>query len=282
MSKVEKKDTKDKRKARKKDEEKSFAASSVPCKLEIQTDQTHVVRFLVDALKEFLEDANLECDEDGVKIKAFDNSHTIFVECELNRFSMYHCDERLLIGVNMDKLYKVIKMINTADSIGIMVYEKTPDILQIVNHRQDGRKSSHTQMQMLDLDYSEFHLQDIDYSCVVSMKSLEFQQIIRNLHSIADDVEITKVGDTLTFATSGKCQFQHSITMREVDFVENQDPDEVFVGVFSLHHLNMFIKCTNLSEHVELSLKNDYLMMIRYDCGSLGYIRFAASPRKRK
>jgi proliferating cell nuclear antigen len=250
--------------------------------LEIRTGQTSVIRSLVDALKEFLDEANIECDSDGLRINAMDKSLTNFVQCELTNFETYHCPKKMYVGVSMEKLFKVIKMTNNSEVLSLMVDEKTPDVLQVINQTKDINKTCHSELSMLDLSPSDLAMPQTNFQSVIIMPSSDFQQMVRNLHSIAEDVEITKVNDTITFATAGKKQFNHSFVFRNLKFLENSDPDEVIVGTFSLSLLSTFVKCTNLSPFVELYLKNDFMLFLRYSCGSLGSIRFGTVPRIRK
>ena len=47
--------------------------------MEIKTVQSSAFRVLIEALKEILTDANIECDKDGLKIIAMDASQTVLV-----------------------------------------------------------------------------------------------------------------------------------------------------------------------------------------------------------
>ena len=56
--------------------------------MEAKTIQANAFKTLIEALKEILNDANLEFDEHGIKIKAMDSSHTVLVylKLEANKF----------------------------------------------------------------------------------------------------------------------------------------------------------------------------------------------------
>jgi len=248
--------------------------------MSLQTGQTNVVRILMEAFREILDDANLECTDSGIRIHCIDSSRSVFVQCELAGFEQYQCKRQTFVGVNMSKLCKVIKMISNSETVSLWVDELAPDALHIVYQDKDQKKISHTELAMLDLDTRSYVLPDVEFQSVITMPSSEFQQIIRNLASVADEVEITKVGNQLSFATTGRPEFNHTITFHGLTFLQNPDPENIIKNTYSLHHMSMFIKCTNLSPFVELYLKNDYALIVKYTCGSLGHIRFCATPRR--
>jgi proliferating cell nuclear antigen len=44
-------------------------------------------------------------------------------------------------------------------------------------------------------------------------------------------------------------------------------------GVFLLKHLVLFTKCTNLCQNIELYLKNDFPLILRYTVANLGEVK---------
>ena len=58
------------------------------------------------------------------------------------------------------------------------------------------------------------------------------------------------------------------------------DTPEIFQGIFNVKYLVLFTKCTNLSNTVELYLKNDYPLIIQYTVGSLGSVKLCLAPQQ--
>jgi hypothetical protein len=48
--------------------------------------------------------------------------------------------------------------------------------------------------------------------------------------------------------------------------------------MFSLPHLVLFTKCTNLCNNLEIHMKNDWFLMIRYVVANLGSIQLCLMP----
>ena len=64
-----------------------------------------------------------------------------------------------------------------------------------------------------------------------------------------------------------------------LSFLKNNNPEEIVQGVFALKHLVLFSKCTNLCNTIELFLKNDYPLIIKYTVASLGEIKLCLAPK---
>jgi uncharacterized membrane protein len=58
-----------------------------------------------------------------------------------------------------------------------------------------------------------------------------------------------------------------------------EEDQEIIQGIFSLKYLSIFTKCTNLSNTVEIYLKNNYPIILRYTIASLGEIKLCLSQQ---
>jgi len=59
----------------------------------------------------------------------------------------------------------------------------------------------------------------------------------------------------------------------------NGKTSDIIQGNFNLKYLVLFTKCTNLSNNVELYLKNDYPLIIKYATAGLGQLKLCLSPQ---
>ena len=56
------------------------------------------------------------------------------------------------------------------------------------------------------------------------------------------------------------------------------DESHIVQGIFSLKYLVLFTKCTNLCNQIQLYIKNDYPLVIKYAVASLGNIKLCLAP----
>jgi proliferating cell nuclear antigen len=60
--------------------------------------------------------------------------------------------------------------------------------------------------------------------------------------------------------------------------ISKKESNEIVSGTYSLPHLVLFTKCSNLSNNLEIHMKNDWFIMIRYVIANLGDIKLCLMP----
>lgn len=252
--------------------------------LEVRTVQSPPFRCLIEALKEILTDANMEFDETGLKIIAMDASHTVLVHLKLEakNFENYYCPQKLTLGISMLNFFKLIKTLGNNDTLSLSVEEEDPNKLSI--KIENGEKNSVTRykLNLMDLPEETISVPPATFESVITMPSVDFQKLCRDMHNIAEYLEISSVGNQLIFNCKGDIgTAEHVIGENNsgMAFIKNNNPEEIVQGVFALKHLVMFTKCTNLSNQVEVYLKNDYPLIISYGVASLGNIKLCLAPQ---
>ena len=257
--------------------------------LTIKTVQIAPFRTLMTALKDILLETNISFQPDGIRIINMDKSHTILVHLYLaaSNFECYECKkEKIIIGVNMFHLFKLINSIDNDDTLTIYI-ENNDYYDGIVSHLalrfENGNiKQCKTQkLKLIEPEQDELEVPDVKFSSIINLPSADFQKIIRDLSAISDKLEIKSVGNELIF----KCQGQFAsaeIHRAEADesmkFILKQDSSKVIQGEFSLKNLGYFIKCTNLCPQIEVYLENDLPLVVKYDVASLGSIKLGLVP----
>jgi proliferating cell nuclear antigen len=257
--------------------------------LTIKTVQIAPFRTLMTALKDILLETNISFQPDGIRIINMDKSHTILVHLYLaaSNFEFYECKkEKIIIGVNMFHLFKLINSIDNDDTLTIYI-ENNDYFEGIVSHlafkfeNGDIKQCKTQKLKLIEPEQDELEVPDVKFSSIINLPSADFQKIIRDLSCLADKLEIKSVGNELIF----KCQGQFAsaeIHRAEADesmkFILKQDSSKVIQGEFSLKNLGYFIKCTNLCQKIEVYLENDLPLVVKYNVASLGEIKLCLVP----
>jgi proliferating cell nuclear antigen len=261
--------------------------------LTIQTVQIAPFRTLMTALKDILLETNITFTKDGIKIINMDKSHTILAHLSLHsqNFERYECNkDKIIIGVNMFHLFKLINTIDNDDTLTIYIEKDdyADGIVQYLGLRFDNGDIKQQKIQKLRLiepDNEELDVPDVKFSSILNLPSVDFQKIIRDLSCISDKIEIKSIstadGAELIFKCTGG--FAHAEIRRaesdgSLDFLVKQENSKIIQGEFSLKNLSYFIKCTNLCNQIEIYLENDLPLVVKYNVASLGEIKLCLAP----
>lgn len=252
--------------------------------LELQTVQASAFRILVEALKEILTDANFEFDDSGMKIVAMDSSHTVLVHLRLNanNFETFQCNRsKLVLGINLINLYKLMKIMGNNDTLSLKVEENDISTLHIIIENSEKNSTTRFKLNLMDLHEENIEIPPPSFESVITMPSLDFQKICRDMHNLAEELEIKSIGNQLIFACQGQFASQETCigsSSNGLNFIQN-DQNVIVQGFYALKHLVLFSKCTNLCNSVELYLKNDFPLIIKYAVASLGEIKLCLAPK---
>ena len=260
--------------------------------LVIQTVQIAPFRTLMTALKDILLETNITFSEEGIKIINMDKSHTILAHLSLSaqNFEHYECKRnKIVIGVNMFHLFKLINTIDNDDTLTIYIEEQdyTDGIVQFLGlkfENGDIKQQKIQKLRLIEPDSEELDVPDVKFSSVLNLPSSDFQKIIRDLSCISDKIEIksvaTNAGAELIFKCTGGFA-QAEVRRAESDgmvYLHKQDNSKIIQGEFSLKNLGYFIKCTNLCSQIEMYLENDLPLVVKYNVASLGEIKLCLAP----
>jgi len=256
--------------------------------LTIKTVQIAPFRTLMTALKDILLETNITFQPDGIRIINMDKSHTILAHLFLAapNFEFYECKkDKIIIGVNMFHLFKLINSIDNDDTLTI--YIENADYAEgIVSHLalkfENGEiKQCKTQkLRLIEPDPEELEYPDVKFSSIINLPSADFQKIIRDMSCISDKIEIKSVGNELIFKCSGQfasAEIHRAESDGSMEFALKPDSSKVIQGEFSLKNLGYFIKCTNLCSQIEVYLENDLPLVVKYNVTSLGEIKLCVS-----
>ena len=257
--------------------------------LTIKTVQIAPFSTLMTALKDILLETNIIFQKDGIRIINMDKSHTILAHLFLaaGNFEQYDCEEeKIIIGVNMFHLFKLINSIDNDDTL-TMYIERADYTDGITSHlglkfeNSEIKQCKTQKLRLIEPDHDELCVPDVTFSSIINLPSTDFQKIIRDLSCISDKLEIKSVGNELIFKCQGQfasAEIHRAESDGGMEFVMKQESARIIQGEFSLKNLGYFIKCTNLCSQIEMYLENDLPLVVKYHVASLGEIKLCLAP----
>tara|TARA_Y100000389_G_C17454632_1_gene517238 strand:- start:264 stop:1019 length:756 start_codon:yes stop_codon:yes gene_type:complete len=245
------------------------------------------------ALKDILLETNITFTPSGIKIINMDKSHTILAHLSLkaDRFETFECKmDKIIIGVNMLHLFKLINTIDNDDTLTIYIEEVdySDGVVQYLGlkfENGDIKQQKIQKLRLIEPDTEELSVPEVAFSSVLNLPSVDFQKIIRDLSCISDKIEIrsiaTEDGAELIFKCRGgfaEAEIRRAESDGSMKYIQKQANHKIIQGEFSLKNLGYFIKCTNLCNQIEIFLENNRPLVVKYNVASLGEINLALAP----
>jgi len=230
----------------------------------------------------------------GMRITAIDMTKTVLINLKLdaNQFSTFKCKkQKITLGVNLGYLHKLIKSLDKEDNLTLYQDHDNKNLLKIKVDNQEGHKKTEFDLKLMELKKDKMNIPNVEFEAVVTMNSTEFHKLCREMNQIADYVEIRCLKNKIEFICKG--EIANRKTVYWTDTSENgnskvhiEHPDVpnskpfIVQGIYELKHLVMFGKCGTLCTDIEIYLKSDYPLVIKYQVATLGRLYLCLSPVK--
>jgi len=248
--------------------------------------QAGLLKKILEAIKDLVNDANFECSATGIALQAMDSSHVSLVSMLLRSdgFEHFRCDRNLSLGINLGAMAKILKCASNDDIVTIKADDNGQNVtFMFESQKQD--KISDFELKLLDIDSEQLGIPDTEYKAVVKMSAGEFQRICRDLTILGDTVIVSATKEGVKFSVSGDLG-NGNITCRPTGDVDSKEGEATSIDLqepvqltFALRYLNFFTKATGLSNSVSLSLSKDVPLVVEYRIEDLGYIKYFLAPK---
>ena len=239
-----------------------------------------------------------------IRTMAVDPTKSIFIHLKLDskNFTKFRCKPpKKIIGVNLMHFHKLIKSMDKDDNLTLFLKSTDNDNLWIKRYNAIRKKETIDNMCLIDLNKEKYNIPPTRFEAVVKMQSSEFHKVCREMSNIGDFVEIQCINNKIIF----KCKGDY--TGRTVTYTDNQktdsdsdsDADEKSKGcvcikhspedpsnlnivkeIYDLRNITLFNKFTSLCPAVQLYMKNDYPLIVKYTVATLGHILVCFTPVK--
>jgi proliferating cell nuclear antigen len=210
--------------------------------------QGALLKKIIEAIRELVTDANLDCNDRGITMQAMDSSHVSLCAILLKSegFDFYRCDKPFALGVNTPNLAKILKCAGNDDVVVLKCEEET-DTLALVFESPSQDRVSDFDFKLMDIESEHLGIPDTEYKCMVRMPSAEFQRIIRDISIFGDSCTIAVTKEGIRFSSTGDLGTGN--IMLKKNTAVDKDEDAVVIDMqepvelnFALRYLNLFTK----------------------------------------
>lgn len=217
----------------------------------------------------------------GIKIVAVNSSKSVlvFVKLPAKNFNKFVCKRKVLtIGLTLPHLHKFIKTVEKEATLMLYMDEDDMSHLGIRIDNKNKNKVANYTLNLLDLPKNELEFERAEFESYIRMPSADFQQTCKNMHVISEYVEIKSIGKQLSFMCEGDIGTHQEIYGKTEKGLKMNGDKDIVQGIYELKHLVSFTKCTPVSDMIEIYMRNDYPLIIKYSIPTLGVVYFCVSP----
>lgn len=222
----------------------------------------------------------------GIKIVATDNTRSLLISVKLesSAFDKFYCKKKSFdMPVNLLQYHKLIKSLEKDDTLNMYINEDDKQTLVIQISNPEKKYETTYKLKLLDINKTQISVPAISCESVIKFDTSEFHKICREMNTIAEHIEIKCTKKSITFSCKGDCAERSTTYYTDVNNVTitfAKNAPEVVQGIFELRYLVMFSKYSNLCQHIQIYMKNDWPLCIKYTVATLGKMILCLAPIK--
>lgn len=252
---------------------------------EVRLVQGSLLKKVVEAIRELVTEANIDCSSTGLSLQAMDSSHVALVALLLRSdgFEHFRCDRNVSMGMNLANVSKILRTAGNDDIITLKA-DDDGDLLTFMFESPNQDRISDIEMKLMDIKSEHLGIPDAEYEAVIKMPSQEFLRICKDLSNIGDTVVISVTKEGVKFSTRGDIGNANIVCRQNTTVDKPEDSTIIQMKepvslTFALRYMNSFTKATSLSSSVTISMSSDLPIVVEYKIADMGYLRFYLAPK---
>lgn len=245
---------------------------------------------LIDLCKEILTDINLEILEDGIHMQSMDMSHVSLINFFLSKesFKYYHVSSPTTIALSLKSLSTVLKCYKNEFDLSFSSKDNNTDVLDIIMLRkmttdtktlENNKQQQYTfSLNLMSIDQEYLSIPNEDAHCTIIMEASDFCDCIKNISSIGNDLELKTVGKLVEFnviGDIGKVSMCETFSKKNMTFTKMDN----YTLRLSMRYLQTFCKGNFFSKMVELRIREEQPLQMRYEIENGSFLEFYLAPK---
>jgi len=257
--------------------------------LEVITDQTLCIKTLFNNLKYIVNEANIEFiseepDNQYLKINVLDPTKSLLVNIKLNgnQFNKFKCEQnKLVLGIDTKSFSALFDNAKKDDAFKLFMYQNNSNFCEIQLCHPAGNSSTFS-TKLIDIPINSINLPTTQFNAVITMDSRAFYKLCAKMNKMADQVEIKCFPDKIIFTCKNNDMEMKSIFTStdniNIKYSNSVDSPPFVSNIFEIKYLLLISKYSPLCNTVELFMKNNFPLTVKYNVGSLGRILMCLCP----
>lgn len=244
--------------------------------MEIQLSDTSLFRRSIEALKDFLPQAQFHASSAGLQIRGMDVNHVGFVDYFLSAkdCEKFKAPNNSVLGISTTILCKVLATASGAESLTLAEDGETLR-LTITG---EGR-SSKFELPTLEIDADAVELPEMNYTATIRAKGSDFASAIRDLALFGDAITLRLDEEGFHMRAEGDVG-KGAMTLEPTDDREmTLEADSVEMS-YGLKYLQQILKsCCSISAVMEMAFDEAHPLRITTRFGKESYFIAYLAPK---
>ncbi len=194
-------------------------------------------------------------------------------------FDSFNCDTTLTLGVHLNMLLGVLKLLRTDDKLRISCVSTTPKKLELNAINAKGQSYASFALLLISVD-DYIPENDFKYTCQMKMPTSVFHRIVETMLPFSSGIRIIASGTSAVFvanSSGGESVIEVSDDDMNTTVVVKASA-QMYFAALSLHTIAKFSK--NLSHICYISLADHLPVQIEFPFDDeKGYFRFFLVPK---
>lgn len=247
--------------------------------MELQLTDVPLFRRSIEALKEFLPQAQIHCTETGLQIRGMDMNHVGFVDYFLSAkdCDVFRCPAPTTIGISTTILWKVLSAAGSADRL---TFTQAGEWLQM-SFVGEGRTSKF-ELPTLEIDAETVELPEMQYTALVKAKGADLAGPIRDLSLFGDSITLRLDDEGFHIRAEGDMG-KGTLTLDPTDDREMTLEADSVEKDYGMKYLQQIVKsCCSLATSMELAFDEDHPLRMTTRFGTESHFIAYLAPKIRE
>ena len=229
-----------------------------------------ILKNCFEAISTIVDEVSLECDSEGMRLRALDRSHITFVKMELNAglFDEYICETPEKLNVDTDELMQILKRCKPKDLLKLETDESN------IKFTFEGDSTRNFNLRLIDINYDSPTPPRIEIPVKLNLPVELLGDFLEDMLIFGENVKFIVDEDYL------RCEGQGEFGDSEVKYIHGENVQEIIESKFSINKIKDMLKAKKLASMVTLSLGTDMPLFLTYNIGNGdGLLEFMLAPR---
>lgn len=228
----------------------------------------------------------------GIKIVEINDYESIIIIIKLDAESFYKFDCKkptFSIGMDPTNMFNILKNIDKDGHVTFYINEQNKQTLNIELQNNEKKSKSIYDFKLMELDERKISPLPPEFDINVQMKTKDFHDICKELSTYSQFMIIECTDKKIQFKCKGAVrEFEHDEEGKDscvfIRLNPNRDKSKPIIvrEIYDLNDICMFNKCKNISTNVQILLRNEYIMFVRYKVASYGTMTVGFNPANEK